>query len=418
MTEPPEDPYDDRRYNAGARYQAAQKVILSTAFATDPAVLDLVPPSALDRPWRDIAAAIQAVHARGATVDLANVNEHLQRAGQRVPHVLSWYAGSDTTAAAAVEQWQHARAAVHVEQAMIRARQRMDLDGDLWETVDGLRQALDDLERPTVDEADPWWTTDDVVAFAHTPPPEVIPGLLAQRERAVIVGAEGYGKSMLCYQIALGAAYGVHPFDPARRFDPQPVMVLDVENTHESQVASIVRRLDVAYRSRTDAESGMVLLKRRTIDLLKPGDRQWLVDTVGRYQPTLLVMGAGYKLVDSVDWREVFQAITRSADACRAVSECAVLIETHAGHGKDGDRNGWRPDGSSSWLRWPEFGLGLAPVDTGGRSRLLDVVRWRGDRTPGRDWPAALIQGGALPWSAMTADEWECHPDYPHRRTA
>lgn len=418
MSEPyPEDPYADARPSPGARYQHAQKVILATAMR-DPRVLELVPPAGLDRPWRDIASALQALAARGAVLDLANLTDECQRAGYTLPHVLTWWTDWADSPESAHAAWLHARGAVLVEQAIIRTRQRLDLDGDLWEAVDGLRHDLDDLERPAVADGDPWWTTDDVLGFAHTPPPEVIPGLLAQRERAVIVGAEGYGKSMLCYQIALGAAYGVHPFDPSRRFTPQRVMVLDVENTHESQVATIVRRLDLAFRARSDAESGMVLLKRRAVDLLKATDRQWLVDSVTRYQPTLLVMGAGYKLVDSVDWREVFQGITRSADACRAVSECAVVIETHAGHGKDGDRNGWRPDGASSWLRWPEFGLGLAPVETHDRSRLLDVVRWRGDRTPGRDWPAALVQGGSLPWGAMTTEEWECHPAYPHRRTA
>lgn len=411
------DPYAERP-DAASKYQLAQKVILATAMERDPAVLDLVPPAALDRPWRDIASAIAALHARGASIDLANLTDECQRNGYVLPHVLTWWVSWADTAQAAHSAFVQARAEVVVEQSLIRARQRLDLGGDVWEAVDGLRQELDDLERPANDDSEPWWSTDDVLAFAHQDDPWVIPGLLTARERAVVVGAEGYGKSMLCYQIALGAAYGVHPFDVSTRFEPQRVMVLDVENTHESQVARIVRHLDAAYRTRTQAESAMVLLKRRSIDLLKPTDRQWLVDVVTRYQPNLLVMGAGYKLVDSVDWREVFQGITRSADAARTVSDCAVLIETHAGHGKDGDRNGWRPDGASSWLRWPEFGLGLAPRDTPTVSRLLEVVRWRGDRTPGRDWPAALQSGGPLPWSGLTVEEWEHHPAFSERKSA
>lgn len=58
---------------------------------------------------------------------------------------------------------------------------------------------------------------------------EVVPGLFKQRSRVVLTGGEGRGKSELTFQIALGLACGMHPFDmnemPAGR-----VLVVDAEN--------------------------------------------------------------------------------------------------------------------------------------------------------------------------------------------
>lgn len=86
----------------------------------------------------------------------------------------------------------------------------------------------------------------------------------------------------------------------------------------------------------------------------------------------------------------------RVVDQCRAISGCAVLTEAHAGHGEQGNRNGWRPSGSSLWLRWPDIGIGMSPVSR--EDGIMEIVRWRGDRQA-NSWPEQIRRGGLLPWT-------------------
>lgn len=290
----------------------------------------------------------------------------------------------------------------------MRAKQHLDSGVDAWRVVDDLEANLHALQRPVSEVATPWWTWDEVLGMQDQVHPWVIPNLLGEGERLVVTGGEGYGKSTLIYQLVTGAAYGVSPIDPSVTFEPKRVMVLDVENWHETQVSEQARTMDVAYhRMAPDVVPEMVLLKPRNIDLLQPGERRALMDAVDQFQPDLLFMGSGYKLVNANDdWRVMATTIQRVCDEARARSKCAVILETHAGHGFKGDRNGWRPDGSSYWLRWPEFGIGLAPrMDT--PRRVVEMVKWRGDRVTDRLWPAAWMGGGSLPWTALAPDEYE-----------
>ena len=58
----------------------------------------------------------------------------------------------------------------------------------------------------------------------------------------------------------------------------------------------------------------------------------------------------------------------------------------------------YAPRGSAALMGWPEFGFGIHPMD----ETKSDIVRWRGDREQGRDWPHELHKGGPLPWSGDT----------------
>jgi replicative DNA helicase len=370
-------------------------------------VWDLVPPETLDDPWRMVAFAMRALSERGVAVDMGSLmSECLTRGFSAEPH--RWLM-APVSADAAHQAFVEARSAEQIEEHIVRAKQYLDSGVDPWRVVDDLESALHGIERPVREQEVAWWTWSDVLEMRDAQHPWVIPHLIAQGERVVITGAEGYGKSTLIYQMIVGAAFGVSPISVVdERFEPQRVMVLDVENWHETQVSEQVRTMRTAY---SQVERGFdpefVLLKPRNIDLLNPGERRGLLDAVDAFQPNLLFMGSGYKLVNANDdWRVMATTIQRVADEARARSKCAVVIETHAGHGFKGDRNGWRPDGSSYWLRWPEFGIGLAPRTDVDR-RIVELVKWRGDRVVGRQWPAAFVGGGALPWTGISADEYE-----------
>ena len=104
-----------------------------------------------------------------------------------------------------------------------------------------------------------------------------------------------------------------------------------------------------------------------------------------------------------------FNAISRTVDRIRAETGAAVLLEAHTGHGFNNDRSkgsGMRPDGSSRWMRWPEYGMGMVPM--GKRmSGVVELVPFRGARDASVQWPAGLKRDGVLPWTPIMKDEWE-----------
>jgi replicative DNA helicase len=398
-----------------SEYTDAQRMVLSAAFHNGGEMWDLVPPETLDDPWRMVAFAMRALHERRQPVNISTLTSECLTRGYDAG-IPRWMMGP-VAIDSAHQSYVTARGAAQIQEHILRAKQHLESGVDAWRVVDDLEANLHSIQRPVTENAIAWWTWDEMLAMRDQEHPWVIPNLIGEGERLVITGGEGYGKSTLIYQLILGAAYGVSPIDLHTRFEPQRVMILDVENWHETQVSEQARTMRAAYR-RIDStvEPQVVLLKPRTIDLLQPGERRALLDAVDSFQPNLLFMGSGYKLVDANDdWRVMATTIQRTADEARARSKCAVVIETHAGHGFKGDRNGWRPDGSSYWLRWPEFGIGLAPQQNVTR-RIVEMVKWRGDRVTDRLWPAAWIGGGALPWTALAPDEYEARkPEFQVR---
>lgn len=291
---------------------------------------------------------------------------------------------------------------------LMRAQADIESGTDLWTVLDDMGDSMSKVKPPDDANVVPWWTYDDVLSFDDAAHRSVIPSLLDEGERVVITGAEGHGKSTLIYQLCLSAAWGVHPFDTSQRFEPKRVFMLDVENWHETQVKRQYRTVSTPLRliDKT-VEPQIALSKIRQIDLLRSDNRSSLMWAVERFKPDLLFMGSGYKLVDMDDFQKMALSIQRTADAARDAVGTSVIIETHAGHGFQNSRNGWRPDGSSYWMRWPEFGIGLEPVDASKGIGPLKVIKWRGDRRTDNGWPAGFTPGGSLPWTGIKADEWE-----------
>lgn len=386
----------------------AQRMVLSSAFHYGPAIWEYVSPSTLDDPYRRIGLVLQALAARGTAIDVASfVSECLAR--NLDPALSRWMMGP-VKPDEAHEAYVNARGYGLIEASLIRAQEHLSRGVDHWRVMDDMVADLHAIPRPASDRPTEWWTWDEILAMQDTTDQNawVLPDMLRGGERVVMTGAEGHGKSTLIYQLAMGAAYGVSPLDTSVHYKPCRVMILDVENWHETQVLAHMRTMKAAYgRFRPGFTPEVALLRARVINLLQPEQRRSLLDAVDAFQPDLLIMGSGYKLVDTADdWRVMATSIQRTADEARARSGCAIIIETHAGHGHQGDRNMWRPDGSSYWLRWPEFGLGLQPI-IGASRRMARVHRWRGDRVADRQWPAGWRAGGLLPWTPMTEDEMD-----------
>ena len=233
-------------------------------------------------------------------------------------------------------------------------------------------------------------TLEEVLAEPDDEPDWLIPGLLERRDRLIITGDEGLGKSHLLRQFGISAAAGMDPWDTSATFDPVKVMIFDCENT-EAQVRRVARGM-VGFAGRygrRDVASRVMLRCSSRMDITRDRDLAQIHHELDAQQPDLVIIGPMYRLVPrAIQTDDDAAPVLAALDTIRDRG-IALLIEAHSGHaiGKGGSRD-MRPRGSSALLGWPEFGYGLRDLGAEGK-RYCEFVAWRGNRSE-RDWPRAL----------------------------
>jgi 5S rRNA maturation endonuclease (ribonuclease M5) len=251
-----------------------------------------------------------------------------------------------------------------------------------------------------VDLAPDLW---EFIGEADAPYDWVLPGLLERGDRLIWTGFEGLGKSMALRQIAVCAAAGLDPF---RGTDIPKINVLfiDCENSERLSKRKFrpLAAASVTTRHRVPDGALRIIHRPEGIDLTRDDDAAWLFERVTAHKPDLLIIGPFYRL-HAANLNEELPArrAVGVLDAARVKADCALIVEAHAGHGEQGKNRSVRPAGSSLLLRWPEFGLGIAPAGTED-DRTVNVLRWRGARD-GRDWPERLTWGGEGKWPWQVA---------------
>lgn len=230
----------------------------------------------------------------------------------------------------------------------------------------------------------------------------VIPGLLERKDRFVLTGSEGAGKSTFVRQVAIAAAAGLHPFT-GERIDPIKVLIVDAENSEQQwrrsaeRVVATVRRLGAPV----DPAQSVRLVCAPRLDVTRDSHLGQIHRLLDRHEPDVLFIGPLYRLTP--------RAITNDDDAAPLLTaldtirdrSIAMVMEAHAGHalGVGGERD-LRPRGSAALMGWPEFGKGIR-LNRDEGDDIYDVVSWRGDREE-RAWPNRLRRGdynrAELPW--------------------
>jgi len=235
----------------------------------------------------------------------------------------------------------------------------------------------------------------------------VIPGLVEAQERVVVVAGEGKGKTTVAHQVAFCAAAGVHPF-AGTQIAPQRVMIWDFENPELLLSRRFSRMGDVAAAYPGWDEANM-RFELRPGGITSMRDVFELRDAVRRFEPQLLIAGPIYKMMLGSPGKDgnmlgVHSKVAMFFDQLRQEYGCALWIEAHAPYGGATGAREMRPEGSSMWARWPEFGLALYKATKAhGGDTALDVKRFRGDREEGRVWPDWLTRnpyGAGWPWVA------------------
>ena len=283
----------------------------------------------------------------------------------------------------------------------------------------GAKQQLDQPDKPALDTlayierhvtaggqldqaAEQLWLVDEFLDRELPAVSWTIPDLLAEGERLVLTGTEGMGKSVLMRQIGYMVSAGLHPFtlDP---IPPRRVLFVDCENPERIMMARLGELRQVARTRR--AKSTMALRRfPQGLDLATPKDRMELHHLCTIVRPELLLIGPAYKLyVGGAGAREedLARQVTAALDSLREEFGFALILEHHSPHAAPGvEKRSVRPIGSSLWLRWPEFGMGIRPqAGSHPTDRLGELRAWRGPRDE-RPWPDELVGGGPnrLPW--------------------
>ena len=270
--------------------------------------------------------------------------------------------------------------------------------------IDSLVSDLEQLDSPVLEREPDDITFDALLQIPETQrTPWVVPGLLRQDWRCLVVGREGDGKSILLRQIGVAASLGIHPF-LGSPIEPTRTLLVDLENPQD-EIRRWIEKLTAACGGQTG--EGRLWHRPGGIDLRNRSSRADLEGVLRVRKPNLVVLGPLYKAygTTSADNDErVASEVQHVLDDLRTRYGFALLVETHAPHGFSGTRD-LRPFGSSLWLRWPELGLKMVPLGWEQHpSRIMDIERFRGDRVES-GWPDQIHWGatGALPW----APDWK-----------
>jgi 5S rRNA maturation endonuclease (ribonuclease M5) len=237
----------------------------------------------------------------------------------------------------------------------------------------------------------------------------VIPHVLASGDRWLLTGFEGHGKSTFLRQLAVQVAAGIHPWTGAE-MEPQKVLMIDSENHPDQVLESWQDMIGRAARLGRPVQRGMLILQEEwdnEINLNEPMGDRWLQERVNAHQPALICMGPLYNL-SSKDLSEhaTVNEMKSAINKARSICGSAVIMEHHAPHRGNGDKDrSVRPYGSSTFLKWPDFGYGLKPEEMEG---YYELQKTRFPRVRSRHFPGWMRWGkpNTLEWP------WESVPDH------
>lgn len=381
--------------------------------------LEIIRPSDCYVPkWQVAVTAIERLHSDGRPWDTSSLAVECKTIDAGAAP-----ADSDLVSALANATFAWRRAAERIVSLRVRRslylvgaraqEQALDLSLDPATAIEHTTDELAAIDAIADEVPDSLLLSDALADEEGETAPWVVPGLLRQGWRAVVVGFEGHGKTVLLQLVGWCASQGLHPF---LRTAVPPVVVLhvDLENPRD-RIADGYRSLRNLCRSQSsDFDAGRHFTWHRPdgIDLRSRRDRSQMENILRRVQPDLVCIGPLRKSFRP----ERQENDERAALGAQAVYDdlrhrygFALLIEHHAPHADGASaRRRPRPMGSSTWLGWSEFGFGMAPMIFEGKVQAgrYELERWRGDRVAAQ-WPTEIHRSSPWPWDGKWAEGFE-----------
>jgi hypothetical protein len=385
-------------------------LMLDSRYLRD-ATSQCTPADFFDQQLGEMFAGIASMYANREPIDVLTVSDHLQEWSVRfgAEDLHSWTSEVPTAASVGYYAAIVRRASMRRELRAVATRLNQAASKQEVQPGDALEAALGELRDVREGHMIEELTAVPLSHVLHTTDTEydwVIQGLLERRDRFMLTGGEGGGKTTFMRQLAITAAAGIHPFYEYP-IPPARVLVVDAENT-EKQWARETRKWahSAEQLEADDPYKNFHLSTAKRMDLTRDMDLGKLHRLVDSFNPDVLFIGPLYRLTRG--------AINNDDDAAPLLAALdtlrdrglALVIEAHAGHAANprGERD-LRPRGSSALLGWPEFGYGLR---RNSKNPLhVDMVKWRGDRDA-RGWPAKL--GRSQNPGAPGSQRWPWRP--------
>ena len=365
----------------------------------------------IDPRYQHLYTAILTEYAEAGTVTPITVHQRATTAGLRGVDLVDLYRWQEAISSAAVAP----TLADQVRDGALRYR--------LGLMVGQMHQRISDTSAPVADSVSEMLaaltqirdgatggttlaakTLREILETEDEPEDWVIPGLFERGDRLILTGYEGLGKTTWLRQIGICAAAGLNPVTLDQLDRQIRVLFVDVENSERQWRRETRGIAVVAERGGLGSPRDYVHVHTGArMDLRKDRDLGLVHRLVDQYQPEILVIGPLYRLTpNGINNDEEAAPLIAALDTLRDRG-LVLAMEAHAPKGSMGERN-LAPRGSAALMGWPEFGFGLAPQDKDENDKIqtAEVVRWRGDRDRGRQWPKMLWAGGPFPW---TADE-------------
>ena len=168
----------------------------------------------------------------------------------------------------------------------------------------------------------------------------VVEGLIEQRDRVILTGREGKGKSTLCQQFGMMLAAGIHPFT-GEVIEAKSVLLIDLENSRRQ----LRRRLAPLRGLLAGRESRFwVMCAPAGLDLTSERDVMEVHTALALSKPDLLMIGPMYKMGPDLTTEAVSLTVSRRLDQWRERFGCALLIESHQPHEVVSNEGRFRPE--------------------------------------------------------------------------
>jgi len=241
----------------------------------------------------------------------------------------------------------------------------------------------------------------------------VIPHVLARGDRLLVTGFEGHGKSTFLRQLAVQCAMGIHPWT-GLAMPPQRVLFADVENHPDQTLESWQSLVGLGRRHGHEINPKMLTVLEEwdsDIDLTSEVGHNWMQERVHAHRPDIMFIGPLYNMANKdLKDDETVRKIKKAVNEARGICGTAFVMEHHAPHRNPADKErSVRPYGSSTFLKWPDFGFGLKPTEDKGtyewqRTRFPRVrtrhfpthMRWGVENTLEWPWMAAEMDGNGI----------------------
>ena len=349
-----------------------------------------------------IFSVVRELATRGENVDYVTVQNELRRRGAEVDAATLSSLQMNTPGIYGASRWAQiileksdARRTLYI----LHDAMRGIYDGaDPYETSASISKELAMLGTPADREPESLTLEEWIeLSKVEISSPVVIPGIMRQGWRTIIVGSEGSGKTSIIRTIATAVAQGHHPFWFSAKIVPRRVLYVDLENPlevlGEPHVENFVNYLKMNEPDIYDPTRLKVWRRPGGINIRTQRDRADFQREIINHQPDLVCIGPLYKMYSgssSERLDESAEEAMRVLDDLRTRYNFGLVMEHHAPKGQQGQKREMTPFGSSSWLRWPEIGVSLYTDKTD--PRIVHVRRFRGDRLSNVAWPDQVLR--------------------------